>query len=100
MKKFLLTTAALGALALPAMAADMAPAPVYKAPVPVAVGYNWTGFYVGANVGYAWGHEDLNSNFTCPTGGGAASCAYSFPANLAVVNAAGTGSVSSSGFTG
>jgi outer membrane immunogenic protein len=100
MKKLLLTTVALGALGMPAMAADMAPAPVYKAPVPVPVYYNWTGFYVGANAGYAWGHEDLNSNFTCPTGGGAASCAYSFPANLAVVNAAGTGSVSSNGFTG
>jgi hypothetical protein len=39
MKKLLLTTAAFGLLALPAMAADMpAPAPFYKAPIPVPVG--------------------------------------------------------------
>jgi outer membrane immunogenic protein len=53
MKKFLLTTAAFGALAVPAMAADMAPAPYYKAPVPVVLPA-WTGFYVGVNGGYGW----------------------------------------------
>jgi outer membrane immunogenic protein len=100
MKKFLLTTVAFGILAVPAMAADMAPAPIYKAPVAVPVYYNWSGFYVGANVGYAWGEADLANNLACPTGGGAASCAYSFPANLAVVNAAGTGSISANGVTG
>jgi outer membrane immunogenic protein len=36
-----------------AMAADMR-MPV-KAPPPVAVVYNWTGFYIGGNVGYSWG---------------------------------------------
>jgi outer membrane immunogenic protein len=37
-----------------ASAADMPiKAPVNKAPVAVAV-HNWTGFYVGANAGYAW----------------------------------------------
>ncbi|MCP8940099.1 porin family protein [Alsobacter sp. SYSU M60028] len=46
--------------ALPAFAADLpvrtapvAPAPVY-APL-----YNWTGFYIGANAGYAWGNSDV-----------------------------------------
>lgn len=29
-------------------------APVYSPPPPVVI-YNWTGFYVGANVGYGWG---------------------------------------------
>jgi outer membrane immunogenic protein len=53
MKKFLLTTVAFGALAVPAMAADMAPAPYYKAPVPVVLPA-WTGFYVGVNGGYGW----------------------------------------------
>src|SRR5690348_946995 len=38
-----------------ALAADM---PV-KAPVaPVAARYNWTGFYVGGNVGYSWATAD------------------------------------------
>jgi outer membrane immunogenic protein len=40
------------ALAAPVHAADLPAAPAYKAPViapPIA--YNWTGFYVGANVG-------------------------------------------------
>jgi outer membrane immunogenic protein len=61
MKKFMLATAALGVLALPAVAADMAPA-IYKAPVPVAIAYGWTGWYVGANVGYGWG--DPSTDFT------------------------------------
>jgi outer membrane immunogenic protein len=54
MKKFLIAAAGLVALASPALAADMAPAPVYtKAPavMPAPV-YNWTGWYVGVNGGY------------------------------------------------
>jgi outer membrane immunogenic protein len=57
MKKILLGTVALAALglAVPAVAADIpAKAPMYsKAPAMVAV-YNWTGFYVGLQAGYAW----------------------------------------------
>ena len=41
----------------PAGAADV-PAPVYKAPVAVAV-YNWTGFYLGANAGVSAGVAPL-----------------------------------------
>ena len=52
MKKFLLGSVALAAmLAGPAMAADM---PVkYKAPPPV-VYYDWSGLYVGFNIGGTW----------------------------------------------
>lgn len=39
-----------------ASAADMA----LKAPPPVPVVWNWTGGYVGANVGYSWGRWDSN----------------------------------------
>jgi outer membrane immunogenic protein len=54
MKKFLLTTMMFGALALPAMAADLAP--VYKA----EVAPSWTGFYFGGTVGGGW----MTSNAT------------------------------------
>ena len=41
----------------PAFAADMPRAsPVYKAQ-PVAQAYDWTGFYLGINGGYAWGRS-------------------------------------------
>ena len=33
-----------------------------KAPAPVAIPYNWTGFYVGVNAGYTWGPWDASSN--------------------------------------
>jgi outer membrane immunogenic protein len=61
MKRFLFTVAALGLFTLPAMAADLAPSPVYKAPVPVPVAiWSWTGFYIGGTAGGAW----LDSNIT------------------------------------
>jgi outer membrane immunogenic protein len=40
--------------AVPAMAADLPARMVTKAPA-LMMSYNWTGFYLGANVGYAWG---------------------------------------------
>jgi outer membrane immunogenic protein len=39
-----------------ALAADLAPKVYTKAPPPVAV-YDWTGFYIGGNVGYSWGRS-------------------------------------------
>jgi outer membrane immunogenic protein len=48
MKKVLLAATALLGLVAPAIAADMA----VKAPMVAPVAYNWTGFYVGGNVGY------------------------------------------------
>ena len=48
-----------------ALAADL-PARTYtKAPVIVDPGYNWTGFYVGANGGYSWGRA--NTSLTAPS---------------------------------
>ena len=54
MKKVLLSTVALIAFAAPAAAADLAARPYTKAPpAPIAVVYDWSGFYIGANGG--WG---------------------------------------------
>ena len=57
-------TALLGAAALSvacsfgALAADMpAKAPMYTKAPEAVVGVNWTGFYVGGNVGYSWGRQ-------------------------------------------
>jgi outer membrane immunogenic protein len=61
MKKSLLTGIALTALiAVPAGAADLRvkAAPVYKAPPPVVVAYNWTGCYVGGHFGGLWATKD------------------------------------------
>jgi outer membrane immunogenic protein len=54
MKK-LLGSIALLAMAMPlaAQAADLPPAPAYKAPVYVPPPSNWTGFYIGLNAGVA-----------------------------------------------
>jgi outer membrane immunogenic protein len=47
-----------------ASAADLpVRAPVYKAPVMVPV-YDWTGFYVGGNVGYSWGRSSTDGTLT------------------------------------
>jgi outer membrane immunogenic protein len=68
MKKTLLATVAMAALASSvissgASAADLAPAPmpaVYaKAPM-VSPATNWSGFYGGVNVGYGWGNNNTD----------------------------------------
>jgi outer membrane immunogenic protein len=65
MKKFLLTAVTLGAMALPAMAADLAP--VYKE----QVAWSWTGFYFGGSVGGGWmtdnSTESVTSTYCNPT---------------------------------
>lgn len=61
MKRFLLSAVAIVAIAAPALAADL-PARTYtKAPaMAVDPTYNWSGFYVGGNLGGAWGKSDYN----------------------------------------
>jgi outer membrane immunogenic protein len=67
MKKFLLGTVALMALAAPAAAADLAARPYTKAPpAPIALVYDWSGFYIGANGG--WGSSHKCWDFTTPGG--------------------------------
>jgi outer membrane immunogenic protein len=65
MKRFLLATIALAALAaVPAGAADLS-RPIYKAPPPpppVPV-FTWTGCYIGGNVGGLWVNKDVSGPF-------------------------------------
>jgi outer membrane immunogenic protein len=86
MKHLFIASVALLALAAagPAGAADMrARAPVYKAPAPI-VTYNWTGCYVGVNVGYGWarkqwsdgGVEFASHSADGVVGGGQIGCDY------------------------
>jgi outer membrane immunogenic protein len=67
MKKFLLGTVALIAFAAPSAAADLAARPYTKAPpAPIAVVYDWSGFYIGANGG--WGSSRKCWDFVDPAG--------------------------------
>jgi outer membrane immunogenic protein len=62
--KFLVAILAASIGATSALAADL-PARTYtNAPVLVDPGYNWSGFYVGANIGYSWGRSSDTSNLT------------------------------------
>ncbi len=59
MKKLILTTASLLALAASASAADL---PTKKAPPVASPAPMWTGFYAGLNVGGGWGANGGNSS--------------------------------------
>ena len=63
MRNFTIAAVAAAGVALGAVqsasAADIA-RPVYKA-APVVMAYNWSGFYIGGNVGYGWGNADFDN---------------------------------------
>jgi outer membrane immunogenic protein len=64
MMKFLVAVLVALFGATSALAADL-PARTYtKAPVYVDLGYDWTGFYIGGNVGYSWGRSSDTSTLT------------------------------------
>jgi outer membrane immunogenic protein len=65
MKRILVGSAAIVSLfsATNAFAADLAPRMYTKAPVVDAV-YDWTGFYIGGNVGYSWGRSSTTQSFS------------------------------------
>ena len=58
MKKLLLATVALVALGAPALAADMAARPYTKPAADRRADHNWTGFYIGAHLGAAFGNDN------------------------------------------
>uniref|UniRef100_UPI0025BC6AD0 outer membrane beta-barrel protein n=1 Tax=Bradyrhizobium sp. TaxID=376 RepID=UPI0025BC6AD0 len=63
MKRTLIASAAFASL-LVATSASAADLPVYtKAPAVAAV-YDWTGFYIGTNLGYSFGRGTTNGNVT------------------------------------
>jgi outer membrane immunogenic protein len=77
-----------------AIAADMA----VKAPPPPLVepGFNWTGFYVGLNVGGDWGRSRTDSPIANTPG-----CAPCYiPSVIADINAQQFQTINGSGFTG
>jgi outer membrane immunogenic protein len=87
MKKIIVAGIAIAACcSAPALAADL-PAPLFKAPVAAPV-YNWTGCYIGGNVGFGWQHNgpsdpifggDVGSDTgTGAVGGGQVGCDYQF----------------------
>jgi outer membrane immunogenic protein len=67
------------ALLAPAAAGAADLKPVYKAPPPMVVTYNWSGFYVGGHAGGAWSDFDANWD---PLPSSAAFAAFPQAANL------------------
>ena len=72
MRRFVV--ALLGATVLGGVAANAADMPVKAPPAPVAVPFNWTGWYLGLNGGYIWG----NSTLTDVTGYNSAGSSFSY----------------------
>src|SRR2546430_9622842 len=69
MKRILIGIAAIASLlSTSAFAADMAPRMYTKAPAPIVEAYNWTGFYIGGNVGYSWDRSRADSTLTNTAG--------------------------------
>jgi outer membrane immunogenic protein len=87
MKKILLGAATFIAMAAPALAADMPARPYTKAPAYTApeVVYNWTGFYIGGNIGGAFGSNNgLNGDDARFMGGVQGGFDYQFASNWVI----------------
>jgi outer membrane immunogenic protein len=69
MKRLLIGIAAAASLiATGALAADLPVKTYTKAPVYVDPGFDWTGFYIGGNIGYSWGQSRDTSTITNAAG--------------------------------
>ena len=96
MRKLLPGSVALVALcvSIPAMAADLeVGAPAYKAVRPVVRAYDWSGFYVGGNVGGHWGTDKVTTVTDGDFEGGG-------PATGAAIDAASPATLHPQGFIG
>lgn len=62
MKRIVGAVMVTAALTAPGLAADLAARSYTKAPM-VAPVSNWSGFYVGGNLGYGWGDENTDFSF-------------------------------------
>ena len=68
MKKLLVGVLGVVSMATSASAADLAARPYTKAPPVVSPAYNWSGFYIGGNVGYGFGRADEDSGSALAVG--------------------------------
>jgi outer membrane immunogenic protein len=66
MKRILGTLILTAALTAPGFAADLAARSYTKAPALAAVS-NWSGFYIGGNLGYGWGDGNTDGSFLAPS---------------------------------
>jgi outer membrane immunogenic protein len=64
MKKIILATVLAGLCSTAALAADLGARTYTKAPAMVEAAYNWTGFYIGGDIGAASLSHNFTSNFT------------------------------------
>ncbi|MFT4121224.1 outer membrane protein [Bradyrhizobium sp.] len=92
MKKFLLAVASVVFGTASAFAADLAPH-YTKAPV-MAAAYNWTGFYVGGNVGGQWGSSDPTTTTQFPV------ASYFADSSVSAIATVGAQHINSSSVTG
>jgi len=63
MRKLFITTAALSGLAATSMAANAADVTAAPPPAYAPQQFNWTGFYLGGNIGGAWARRDVTDSF-------------------------------------
>src|SRR3954464_8989850 len=64
MKNILMVTAAAAAILSISNTGKAADLPVKAMPPPLPPPFSWTGFYIGGNVGAAWGERRVSYTFT------------------------------------
>jgi outer membrane immunogenic protein len=82
----------------PTVAADLLYGPAYKPAAPLATGYNWTGFYAGANLGYGWSNEATALSIFDGPGGACHFCGP--PSDVPIAQGVGSPSLNPNGFAG